>query len=229
MKIQGMEKFSLVDYDGFVAVTLFLAGCNYRCPFCQNSGLVTNINPGYEIPLTEIDDYLDKRKGIIDALVISGGEPTIHQELKDLIKHFKAKGLKIKLDTNGTNPKIIKELVNEKLIDYIAMDIKNSFSSYDLTAGTKVNIDAIKESISFIMNANIDYEFRTTLVKEFHTLDDIKEIGEMIKGAKKYCLQKYVSNPNCINPNLREVDKMTALRFIEILKKESIDASLRGY
>lgn len=229
MKICGMEKFSLVDYDGYVACTLFLAGCNFKCPFCHNGSLAYGGVNDQEIKIEEVLKYLDDRKGVVDAVVISGGEPTISKDLESLIMIIKARGLKVKLDSNGTNPDVIKSLLENNLLDFIAMDIKNGISKYDEITAVKVNKEKIIESIKLIMNSGIDYEFRTTLVKEFHSLEDMDEIGKMIKGAKKYCLQKFVDKENCISHNLHEVPEEEAKAYLERIKKYISNSMLRGY
>lgn len=229
MDFSGIEKFSLVDFESKVSATLFFGGCNYRCPFCHNKDLVKNPHLLEKIPFDEILKFLRSRKGFIDAVVISGGEPTLMSDLKEKLVQIKELGFLVKLDSNGTNPEVLKDLVNSNLIDYIAMDIKNSFSKYDLTTDSRVQIEKIKDSISFIVNSGVDHEFRTTVVKEFHTIDDIKEIAAALKGAKRMRIQKFVSNGNCINENLHEIDIDTANLFVSELKKTISDVSLRGY
>lgn len=229
MHLKGFEKFSLLDYDNKVSAVLFFAGCNMRCPFCHNGDIVLHIDSSKDLSIDEAKEYLKQRKGLIDAVVISGGEPTLMNELPSLIKDIKEMGYLIKLDTNGTNPKVLKALIEENLIDYIAMDIKNSFKKYHLTSGAKINIFNIEESIKLIMQSGLDYEFRTTLVSEFHTIDDINEIKEMIKGAKKYRLQKFIDNEGCIKKGLSPVPIELANEFVRILSSNIEDVSLRGY
>ena len=226
MKISGLQKVSLVDYDGQIATTIFTSGCNFACPFCHNSGLVKGTEP--EIPVSEIFEYLTKRKNVITAVCISGGEPTLHKDLPELISKIKDMGYLIKLDTNGTNLPMIKYLVENKLIDYIAMDIKNSLQHYKKTVGTNQEFNII-DSITYIMNCGIDYEFRTTIIKHYHTEQDIEEISQTISGAKKYYLQKFVDNENCLMSGLEEIDINTANSYIEICKKHIPNAKLRGY
>lgn len=223
----GMEKISLVDFDGYVACTLFTGGCNYRCPFCHNSPLIKS-QP--TIDMDEIITYLTKRKKMIDAVVITGGEPTLHIELPDVIKQIKSLGFIIKLDTNGTNPKMLKELLDNKLIDYVAMDIKTSLNNYPIVTGV-INplLDNVKQSINILKNSNINYEFRTTLVKEYHDINTINEIKELIKGSKKLFLQKFVLRDTCLNQLLHEVDLDTANKYKEELKKTIEEVNLRGY
>lgn len=200
MKISGFDKLTLLNYPDKVACTIFTSGCNLRCPFCHNSGLVTN---NYnEISFDSIYEYLKKRIGILDGVCITGGEPLIHADIKDYIKKIKDLGYLVKIDTNGCNPKLLKELIDLKLVDYIAMDIKNIYSKYDITSGVKVNIDNIKKSISIIENSGIDYEFRTTIVKEFHSTQDIKEILSYISSNSNYCIQNFKNSNDVFNRNL---------------------------
>jgi len=228
-KFVGMEKLSLVDYEGKLACTLFTNGCNFKCPFCHNSTLVVKDNYSY-IEDEEILLYLEKRKKHLDAVVITGGEPTLMNELIDKIKKIKQLGYLIKLDTNGSNPEIVKQLVENNLVDYIAMDIKNSFDKYPLTTAINtINLDKIKQSINYIMNCNIDYEFRTTLVKEFHTEEDIIKIAHMINGSKKYFLQCFVDRGECIKSDLHKIEKEEALKYQDILQDYIQVVKLRGY
>ena len=223
----GIEKLSLVDFDGYVACTLFTGGCNYRCPFCHNSPLIKN-QP--TISLEEIFDYLSKRKKMIDAVVITGGEPTLHKELPEVIKQIKELGFIIKLDTNGTNPKMLKELINNKLIDYVAMDIKSSYETYHIVTGIdNPLLDRVKESINILKTEDIDFEFRTTLVKEYHNLETINNIKEFVMGSKKMFLQKFVLRETCLNQDLNEVDIDTANLYKEILETVVEKVYLRGY
>ena len=230
IKFVGMEKLSLVDYEGKLACTLFTNGCNFKCSFCHNSSLVIDSYENYEIVDEVIFDYLSKRKKQIDAVVITGGEPTLMKNLESYIIKIKELGYLVKLDTNGTNPEVVKKLIKQNLIDYIAMDIKIGPSKYPLITGIK-NIDTqkIKETTTFIMESGIDYEFRTTLVKEFHELEDIKEMEYFIKGAKKIYLQCFVDNGNCIKQGLSKVEKNQALLYKEELEKFVDKVYLRNY
>ena len=227
MKISGLQKLSLVDFDGHMAATIFVSGCNFACPFCHNSRLVN----GQEeiIPRSEVIEYLEKRKNMLDAVCISGGEPTLYKDLPDLVREIKSMGYLIKLDTNGTNPAMIRELYQENLIDYIAMDIKNSYEKYSLTAGKCVDLDNIKKSIKYIMSCGIDYEFRTTLIREFHNFEDIKDIAKIIKSAPKYFLQKFEDSGECIESGLNPIPKDEVLEYQKYLEKYIKNVSLRGY
>lgn len=186
MDFSGWEKMSLVDYDDNLTTTLFTAGCNFRCPFCHNGDLVLHPENGPRIPWEEIKAFLVKRKGMLDAVCITGGEPTMMPDLLDKLREIKALGYKIKLDSNGSRPEILKKAYEEGLVDYFAMDIKNSPEKYGNTIGVKgYPLDKIKESVKFLMESGASYEFRTTIIDEFHTEKDMKEIGEWIKGAKR--------------------------------------------
>ena len=229
MDFVGVEKLSLVDYDHHMSAVLFSPGCNFACPFCHNSALVIAPEFNNPIPFDEILSFLKKRQGLLDAVVITGGEPTLMRDLKDKIYKIRELGYKIKLDSNGSHPEVIKDLVSEGLLDYIAMDVKASFDTYPSITNSRVNIDKIKESIEFIKSCGVDYEFRTTLVKEYHDLEDIKKMSEDIGPAKRMRLQLFVDNDNCIQSGLHEVDLETAREFEKILKSHIDDVALRGY
>lgn len=229
MAIVHLEKLSLVDYDEYLTATIFTNGCNFRCPFCHNGALVTSLNQK-EIPFEEILEFLKTRINKLDAITISGGEPTLHKDLVNQIKEIKKLDFKIKLDTNGSNPKILKELIENNLIDYVAMDIKNKLDKYNVTTGiNNLNINPIIESINLIMSSQIEYEFRTTIIDEFHNKEDIVEIAKMIKGAKKYRLQKYVDRDGCIVSGFHEIEKSVALDIVDTIKEYINDVELRGY
>lgn len=215
MKIAGFQKLTLLDYPNHVACIIFTKGCNFRCPFCQNSNI---INDNFDELINEKDifDYLEKRKKILDGVVITGGEPTINKDLKDFIIKIKTLGLKIKLDTNGYNPIMLKKLIDEKLVDYVAMDIKQTMEKYKLVSGVNINKDNILESIKILEESDIDHEFRTTVIKEYHTLEDIINICSLFSEDTKYYLQNFRNSPNVLNKNLHgftkeELDYMNAL------------------
>lgn len=196
--IGGLLKVTVQDYPEHLACIIFLNGCNFKCPYCQNSQIAKcKVN---EIPEEEVLEYLKKRKNILDGVVISGGEPTINKHLKDLIKEIKEIGLDVKLDTNGYQPNVIKELINENLVDYIAMDIKEILPKNSKVVGININPNRIKESIEIIKNSKVKHEFRTTLIKEIHTLDDIQEIvkmtGESLCYLQNFNESEYVENKN---------------------------------
>ena len=198
MKIASLQKQSLIEYPKKLSAIIFIAGCNLRCQFCYVPHLVLpeKIKEIKPISEKEIFSFLKERKGFLEAVAISGGEPTIHPELPEFIKKIKKMGYLVELETNGTNFKMLKKLVDEKLIDYVATDIKHKFEFekwYEITGGvlTEELFENIKKSINFLLEGKVDYEFRTTLIKEFHTKEDIIEICKKIKKAKVYYLQNY--------------------------------------
>lgn len=229
MDFVGLEKLSLVDFDHHMSCTLFTAGCNFKCPFCHNSGLVVSPKENMPIPFSEILEFLKQRKGLLDAVVVTGGEPTLMPDLYEKIKTIKELGYLVKLDTNGTHPDVVKALVKDNLIDYVAMDIKASEDTYPFITNSIVDMDAVKETIAFLISNKVDYEFRTTLVKEFHTLEDIEKMAKLVEGAKRMRLQLFVDNAHCIENGLHEVDLPTAKQYVEVLKNHVQDVALRGY
>lgn len=216
MNIAGVQKVTLLDYPGKVACEIFTQGCNFECPFCQNSSLIPITNTG-EFSEEEIFEYLNLRKNILDGVVITGGEPTVQKDLKGFIKKIKDLGLLVKLDTNGGNPKVLQELIDEDLVDYVAMDIKNIFNKYNITAGKKINLDNIKKSIEILKASKIDYEFRTTIIKEMHSLDDIVSICKLV-GNAKYYLQNFEDSENVIDHSLHGFSREELLFIDKYLK-----------
>lgn len=200
MNFAGLQKMTLMDYPQVVSCIIFTQGCNFRCPFCHNSSLVDGVYEN-EITETEILDFLEKRKGLLDGVVISGGEPLLHSEIYSFIKKVKELGFLVKLDTNGSNPDLLKKLVEEKLVDYVAMDIKNSPEEYSLASGTEKFLDKITESKDFLLQNFVDYEFRTTIVKGIHTKDSLLSAAKWISGAKRYFLQNYKDSGEILSPN----------------------------
>lgn len=189
MKIIGVEKSSFIDYPGRISTVFFTAGCNFHCSYCHNASIVEGL--GEEIGEKEALKFINNRKKFIDAICISGGEPTLQRNLYEFIEAVKKEGFLVKLDTNGTEPHLLKRLIKDKLIDYIAMDIKAPLHKYEAVVARKVDRDAIKESISIIKKSDIDYEFRTTLCKELLTKEDMLEIANLLKGSKKYYIQNF--------------------------------------
>ena len=228
MEFVGIDKMSLLDYDDMVSCILFAPTCNYRCPFCHNGKTV--LNSSNYIPFEDILTFLKTRIGLIDAVVISGGEPTMMKELKERIMDIRDLGFKIKLDTNGSNPDVLEDLIKNNLVDYIAMDIKNSLEMYPITCGVlRVNEDNLKRSINILKNSHVPYEFRTTLVKEFHSLESIQEMGELIKGSSKLYLQKFVDREGVLQKGLHEVEKKVAISYKQALLPYVREVNLRGY
>lgn len=227
MKICGIQKVTLLDFPGYVACTIFLGGCNFDCPYCHNSSLIRSNKAAEIITKEELYEYLKRRKGILDGIAITGGEPLIHSEIIDLIKNIKALGYKVKLDTNGSKPETLKYLISEGLIDYVAMDIKNTLKKYPLTIGCLTDLSKIEESIKLLINSNIEYEFRTTIVKEYHEPNDFHKIGEMIKGAKRYFLQSYKYQDSVRDKTLSAMTKEELQVCLDIVKEYVVNASLR--
>ena len=228
MTVNGLRKLTLLDFPGRVACTLFLAGCNMRCPFCHNAPLVIDGSGVENIPEDELLAFLKKRSGVLDGVCITGGEPTLRRELPELIRSIKALGYAVKLDTNGTNPDILAALIDEELVDYVAMDIKNSPRKYSLTAGRDVDMDAVRRSVAILMENKVKYEFRTTVVGGYHTADDFREIGEWLRGAEAYFLQNFVDSGALLDPATRGADESEMKEYLEIMKQFIPAAELRG-
>lgn len=214
----GFEKCTLIDYPGKVACMVYTIGCNFRCPYCHNPELVDE-TVEVKFAEKEILSFLDKRKKMLDGIVITGGEPTMHgDKLIDFMKKVKSKGFLVKLDSNGTFPKVLKKAIDEKLVDYIAMDIKSPLSKYSQTVARPVDTAAIRESIALIMNSPVDYEFRTTVIKAQLAPLDFDEIGREIEGAKKYFLQKFIPT-KLLNPQFRKKVSYTDDEFALLQEK----------
>lgn len=229
MDFSGWEKLSLVDFDHCLTTTLFVAGCPFRCPFCHNGELVLHPTSAPKIPWLQILDYLKKRQGVLEAVCISGGEPTLLPDLEDKLRQIKALGYVVKLDSNGWKPGLLEKLIQEKLVDYIAMDIKNSPVNYPKTAGTSIDLLSIDRSIKLLQNSGIGYEFRTTIMEEFHDEEAMKAMGQWIHGAKRYYLQKYEDRAGCLKHGFHPISKEKAEKFVSILRDDVEEVSLRGY
>lgn len=200
-----------------------------RCPFCHNASLVTRLSSQPVIPTEDVLTTLRKRIHVLEGVCITGGEPTLYNDLPEFIQTVKAMGYQIKLDTNGTNPSMLKALVKDKLIDYVAMDIKNSPEKYALTAGQAgLSLEPLQESVAFLMSNQIEYEFRTTIVREYHSQEDILSIGRWLKGAKAYFLQSYKDSGDIIHPGLNSHTKETLLEYVTLLTPYIQRVALRG-
>lgn len=229
MKICGLQKTTLLDYPGHVAATIFLGGCNFRCPFCHNKELLgSDAKELYSEQ--ELLTFLKKRSSILEGVCITGGEPTLWQEeLTALIRHIRSYGYRIKLDTNGCNPALLKRLCREGLLDYVAMDIKSCRERYPVAAGVPSLItDDIEESAAFLMAGHVACEFRTTVVKELHTADDFYQIGDWLEGASTYFLQNYVESGNVLQPGFTSCSSGELLAFADILRHKIDIVKLRG-
>ena len=215
MRISGLQKLTLLDYPGLLACTVFLPGCNLRCPFCHNADLV--LPERMEPPQLTVEyllEFLESRKGKLDGVCITGGEPTLHRDLPRLLETIKTMGFRIKLDTNGTNPQVLRQLLEANLPDYVAMDIKNSPDRYAETCGGVDVLEHIRESAALLMENGVEYEFRTTVCNPLHTPDDLAAIGRWLTGAKQYFLQQFVHSSNLVGSGLTAPTKeeMEALR-----------------
>lgn len=230
MKICGLQKLSLVDYEGTLAATVFTGGCNFRCPFCHNAPLVLRPEQEKEIPEDELLDFLRSRKGKLSGVVVSGGEPLINDDVDGLIEKIRALGYKVKLDTNGSFPDRLKRILDKKLVDYVAMDIKNSREGYARTVGIKgYDVSTVEQSAEMLMSGNTPYEFRMTLVRELHTEDDIISIGKWLKGAKILYLQHFVDSGDLVGTGFSGVSKSDTEKYAEILRKYIGKVEIRGF
>lgn len=208
MLLGGLQKNSFMDYPDKISCIVFTVGCNFRCPFCHNGYLVLDSEETPILSEKYIFDFLESRKGLIDAVVITGGEPLIQKDIETFIKKIKKMGFLVKLDTNGSSPKVLKNLIKKNLLDYIAMDIKASPEKYEKACGKKVNVENVKKSVEIIMNSGVDYEFRTTVLKEIHSEKDFEKIGEWLNGAKRYFIQKF-SNENTLDESFSKATPYT--------------------
>ena len=229
MYICGLNKTTLLDYPEHLAATLFLGGCNFLCPFCQNSSLVLPERYPDAIPLEEVLTFLKKRSHMLEGVCITGGEPTLQKDLPNLIASIKQLGLKVKLDTNGNLPDMLSYLLEQNLLDYVAMDIKNSPAKYPLTVGIPdFSINNIEKSVSILRNCAIPYEFRMTIVKELHTHTDMHDIGTWLVGSPVLFLQSFVDSGEILQEGLSAHSKETLLDFRDILKTYITKVELRG-
>ena len=234
MKIVGLQKLTLLDYPGRVACTVFLGGCNFRCPFCHNSQLLE----GEQTPVMTVESlltFLEKRRGVLDGVCITGGEPTLHPDLPDLLRQIRSFGYAIKLDTNGYRPEVLKTLVGEGLVDRVAMDVKNSPDRYGQTVGLeKIDLNKIEESISFLMTGAADYELRTTVVLPMHDEQAIQDMARWLLdlggGHKSLChfVQPFVDRDTVLMSGLAAPDDEMLAKFVEILGQCSEKVELRG-
>ena len=234
MKIAGLQKTTLLDYPGKVACTVFLPGCNFRCPFCHNAELF-----GADVPVlmddTQLLAFLEKRRGILEAVCVSGGEPTLHPGLADLLRAIKAMGYLVKLDTNGYRPDVLMQLAADGLLDYVAMDIKNSPSQYAVTAGVDLpDLTALEESIRFLMTGDLEYEFRTTVVAQLHGEKDFCEMGNWLlelsggKKIKRYFLQPFTDRDTVEFSGLSAPEPEELNHYILCMKPFAEIAEIRG-
>ena len=216
----GLQKLTLLDFPGVVSCIVFTKGCNFLCPYCHNAPLVNKIEESDDLTDEDILSFLKKRRGILEGVVITGGEPLLHSELEDFLRKVKAMGYKVKLDTNGSLPNRLKSLVSHGLLDYVAMDIKNSLEKYPPTTGIEnLKTQDIEASIDFLLLGTIPYEFRTTVTAELHTTQDIVSVAHRIEGAEKYFLQNFKDSGNHVSDGNTPVDAEILDEMCTIAKK----------
>lgn len=228
MIIKGLQKTTLLDFPGKVACTIFTGGCNFRCPFCHNASLVIAPSNTDTISEEELFDFLNKRRAILDGVCITGGEPLLQKDIEDFIIKIRDLGYAVKLDTNGAFPEKLRDILSKGLVDYVAMDIKNSKEKYSLTCGTPVDTGKISESISLLIGGDIPYEFRTTVVRELHEPQDIENIGEWISGAERYFLQSFIDSGDIIGSELSAYSLEEMKQILAFARKNIPSTELRG-
>ena len=229
MRICGLQKLAMVDYPGKLAATVFTGGCNLRCPFCHNALLVTRLAESPSLSEEEVLSFLASRKNLLDGMVLSGGEPLMQPGCPDFLQRVRELGLSIKVDTNGCYPDILGDILSRGLVDYVAMDLKNSREKYAETVGIPgFDLSPIEESIQILKNSGVDYEFRTTAVQGFHTSDDIRAIGQWVQGAPRYFLQQVVDSGNLISPGLNPLSEKELQNLAQIARPWFGQVSIRG-
>ena len=228
MVIGGLQKMTLLDYPGKVACTVFLPGCNLRCPYCHNSSLVIPRKIGEGFQESELLDFLRKRQGKLDGVCITGGEPTIHRDLPELIENIKDLGFLLKLDTNGSNPAMLKNLLDRGLLDYAAMDIKNSRERYPVTCGGPDITASVEESMKLLKESGISYELRTTVCKPFHTEASIRDLARWIQGAPRYFIQNFEDSGDLIGTGMTAFDDQELNTLLAAAREYVPEARIRG-
>lgn len=208
MKICGLQKLTALDYPGKIACTVFTGGCNLRCPFCHNAALVTAVQMPEAVSQEEFFAFAQKRRGVLDGVVVTGGEPLLQPELPEFLSRLKAMGYLVKLDTNGTFPRRLASLISRGLVDYVAMDIKNSPEKYPVTCGVpEMDVSAVDGSLKLLLSGVVDYELRTTVVADFHDISDFEAMGRWVQGARRWYLQAFVDSGGLIEPGLSGVSR----------------------
>lgn len=229
MIISGVQKLTLLDFPGRTACTVFFSGCNFRCPFCHNAILVERPQEAGSVLEDDFFDFLKMRKGLLDGVAITGGEPTLNKDLPDFMAKIKELGYAVKLDSNGTNPEMLEKIISEGCVDYIAMDIKNCKEKYPLTAGTDSRfMERIEKSVDILMQKRVDFEFRTTVVKQLHTVEDMIKLSEWIKGDEKYFIQAFKNSGDLIDPDMESIDYDDYAHFLDAIKPNLPNSSVRG-
>ena len=229
MKIHGFQTLTLLDFPDLAACTVFVGGCNFRCPFCQNGKLVLQPELEPVIPEEKVFRHLEKRRRVLQGICITGGEPTLAPDLKEFIRHVRSLGYLVKLDTNGYRPDVLEELLGEKLLDYVTMDIKNSPERYAETAGFPgIDLLRVHDSVELLKQGRVNYEFRTTVARELHGRDEMEKIGEWLRGSRRYALQNYRESENVICPEFTGYSREQLDRFREMLLPSIEQVEIRG-
>ena len=224
--VYGLQKLTLLDYPGKVACTVFTGGCNFRCPFCHNADLVLTAD-GARIPLEEVFAFLAKRTGVLDGVCITGGEPTLQPGLEAFVRRVRALGLSVKLDTNGAAPAVLRRLLDEGLLDAVAMDIKNDREHYAAAAGVAVDISAVERSAAMLLDGTMPFEFRTTVVRELHTVENMRAIGRWLQGPEPYFLQTFVDSGRLLGSGMSACTPQEMQTLLEALRAFVPGAALR--
>ena len=228
MKIHGLQKMTLLDFPGRVACTVFLGGCDFRCPFCHNSELLTADAP-YLMESGELLEFLKKRKGLLDGVAFTGGEPLLRKDLPDLFRQIRELGYPIKLDTNGSHPERLRAVVDEGLVEYVAMDVKNSPERYAETIGVPgFDLTPVRESVSYLLSGAVDYEFRTTVMTRYHDEESFRAIGQWIAGAKRYFLQPFTDRDTVPLRGLEAPDEAELRRYCDLVRPRVPSVAVRG-
>lgn len=229
MNIGGIQRLSLLDYPDKTCCTIFTVGCNYRCPFCHNASIIRNCVPENRILQEAVIEFLKRRKGLLDGVCITGGEPLLQDQLERFIREIKTLGFLVKLDTNGSLPGKLKQLLQTGLVDYVAMDIKNSPDAYGRTMGfSNYNLDPIKESVDLLLSNIVPYEFRTTAVRQLHTNKDMLAIAQWINGAEHFYLQNFVDSGDVLESGLSGFSREEMQDFQELIRPITSSVELRG-
>lgn len=226
MKIGGLAKLTLLDYPEKVACTIFTRGCNLRCPFCHNASLVCGETQDYSTE--EVLAFLSKRKTVLQGICLSGGEPLLQRDVAQFLSQVKAMGYLVKLDTNGTQPQVLQSLINDGLVDYVAMDVKNSPSRYDATCGVAVDLQAIKQSVDLLKSGVVDYEFRTTVTGNFHDEQSVADMAQWLVDAKRWYLQQFVDSGDLIDGNAYGCSEQTLRHYCDVAKQIVPCVATRG-
>ncbi|MGM9683812.1 MAG: anaerobic ribonucleoside-triphosphate reductase activating protein [Eubacteriales bacterium] len=229
MIIKGLQKTTLLDYPGKVACTVFAGGCNFRCPFCHNASIVLTPNLGENMSFDELFAFLEKRRGILEGVCITGGEPLLDDGVFGLMRCIRDMGLCVKLDTNGSFPDRLEYVIENRLVDYVAMDIKNSPAKYAVTCGADNVLDRVLRSVDILLDGRVDFEFRTTVVRELHAFEDFHAIGEWIRGARRYFLQSFKDSGDIIGGDqFSAYDTDDMEKILAIVREYIPSAQLRG-